>query len=253
MANDIFYYPSAAEDRYFHKLQELADKWPHEIRRYLNCFPVYASRRSFLRQLAHYELFKITIDLPGHYADFGIYFGNSFFSWHKFLEAFLPTATHKKVVGFDTFSGFPDIASEDGQTSADVQKEAGGFSSASFLEEFEALLSLHNEDGVIPSNRGSFVIGDVTKTLPVYLERNPEIRFCLLNLDMDLYEPTYLILEQCWDRLVKGGVVVLDEYATSKWPGETRAWDDFVRKNNINTVLRRFSWTNAPSAYLVKE
>jgi hypothetical protein len=252
MASDTFYYPSAGEDAFFEKLDRLVAKWPHDARHYLDLFPVYASRRSFIRQLAHYELFKLTVDLPGHYADFGVYFGKSFFSWHKFLETFTPTATHKKVIGFDSFEGFPGLAAQDGEIDGRIQKQAGGLSSSSFLEEFCALLALHNEDAVIPAARGSIVQGDICKTLPAWLKDNPEARFCLLNLDVDIYEPTRVILEGCWDRLVPGGVLILDEYATSKWPGETLAWDEFARDREIEKPLTRFPWANAPGAWLVK-
>jgi hypothetical protein len=51
---------------------------------------------------------------------------------------------------------------------------------------------------------------------------------------------------------VPGGVLILDEYATSKWPGETRAWDDFARRRNLDVTLKKFPWSNAPGAYLVK-
>jgi hypothetical protein len=69
---------------------------------------------------------------------------------------------------------------------------------------------------------------------------------------MDIYDPTMVILDNCWDLLVPGGVLILDEYATSKWPGETRAWDDFARRRNLDITLKKFSWSNAPGAYLIK-
>ena len=149
--NDSFYYPSAGEDGFYEKLRTLIEKYPHDIRHYLDLFPVYASRRSFIRQLAHYELFKKTVDLPGHYADFGVFFGKSFFIWHKFLEVLTPTATHKKVFGFDTFSGFPSLAPEDGAGDEAIQKMPGGLSAKTFLDEFVDLLALHTGDSVIPA------------------------------------------------------------------------------------------------------
>lgn len=252
MTTDTFYYPSSGEDAYFSKLERLIEKYPHDIRHYLDLFSVYASRRAFIRQLAHYELFKLTVDLPGHYLDFGVYFGKSYFTWHKLLEVFTPTATHKKVIGFDTFGGFPGLTDEDGQTDATIQKETGGLSSEAFLSEFLDLLELHNQDAVIPAGRGSIVRGDVCQTFLKWLEQNTEARFCLCNLDMDIYEPTMIVLEGCWDRLVPGGVLILDEYATSKWPGETKAWDDFATKRGLNIPLKRFSFANAPGAYLIK-
>lgn len=252
MENEIFFYPSKGEDNYYSKLDAIIKKYPHDIRHYLDLSPVYSSRRSFIRQMAHYELFKLTTDLPGHYLDFGIYYGKSYFSWHKYLELLTPTATHKKVFGFDTFSGFPDLAEEDGPEDPSVQKSAGGLSADSFLEEFKLLLDLHNQDSVIPANRGSIVIGDVTKTLPAWIGENPEARFCLINIDVDIYEPTSVILAHCWHRLVSGGVLILDEYATSKWPGETRAWDEFAAKQGVSLPVKRFPWANAPGGYVIK-
>ena len=251
-AHDSFFYPSAGEESYYQKLQALIQKYPHDIRHYLDLFPVYVDRRAFIRQLAHYELFKKTIDLPGHYADFGIYFGKSFFSWHKFIEVFAPTATHKKVFGFDTFAGFPSLSTEDGSSDQAIQKRPGGYSAETFLDEFLELLTLHNASAVLPTERGKIIQGDIIKTLPQWLEKNPEARFCLVNIDVDIYEPTTVILEGCWDRLVSGGVLILDEYATSKWPGETNAWDDFARKRGLTISLNRFPWANAPGAFTIK-
>lgn len=248
----IFYYPSAGEDKFFQNLKQITDKYPHDLRHYLNLFATYASRRSLIRQLAHYEIFKQTVDLPGHYLDFGVYFGNSFFFWHKLLEVLTPTATHKKVIGFDTFEGFPAISDEDGGEDLSVQKTVGGLSASSFLEEFRLLLELHNQDAVIPANRGQIVIGDITKRLPEWLEENPESRFCLINIDVDIYDPTLVILESCWDRLVPGGALILDEYATSKWPGETRAWDEFSAARGGLGPVKRFPWANAPGGYVIK-
>jgi hypothetical protein len=250
---DTFHYPAANEEAYFQKLRLLVEKHPHDIRHYLVNFAVYTSRRSFIRQLMHYELFKKTIDLPGHYLDFGIYFGNSYFSWHKFLEVFAPTATHKKVIGFDTFSGFPSLSAEDGDTDTSVQKVVGGYNAAAFFEEFTELVRLHNTDSVIPAERGQFVKGDICVTLPQWLKEHAEARFCLVNLDVDIYEPTLAILENCWDRVVPGGIIILDEYAATKWAGEARAWDDFVARRGLRIRLNRPPWTNVPGAYAIKE
>lgn len=243
---------SPGEDAYYAKLRALTEKFPHDIRHYLDLFPVYASRRAIIRQLAHYELFKKTIDLPGHYADFGIYFGKSYFNWHKFLEVLTPTATHKKVIGFDTFAGFPALAPEDGKVDMAVQKVPGGFSAASFLDEFSELLALHNADAVLPVERGRIVQGDVCETLPRWLEDNPEARFCLIHVDVDLYKPITAILESCWDLVVPGGVVILDEYSTARWPGASKAWDDFAERRGLRVTLNRFPWANAPGAYIIK-
>jgi hypothetical protein len=40
-------------------------------------------------------------------------------------------------------------------------------------------------------------------------------------------QPIFVILQGCWDRFVSNGVVNFDEYATSKWPSETKAYNGF--------------------------
>ncbi len=56
------------------------------------------------------------------------------------------------------------------------------------------------------------VKGDITETLPKWLEQNPHSRFSLVNLDTDIYEAAVIILEKIWPRLVNGGVLLVDDY-----------------------------------------
>ena len=55
--------------------------------------------------------------------------------------------------------------------------------------------------------------------------RNKHGRFPFLNLDVDLYEPSKVILEYLWPLMSPGGIMLLDDYA--KFPGETKAADDY--------------------------
>ncbi len=251
MTKDSFFYPAANEERYF----ENSPKFRKSGRTRSGIISICAwSTRAAGPQsvsFAHYELFKLTTELPGHYADFGVYYGNSFFTWHKLLEIFTPAATHKKVIGFDSFAGFPNLSEEDGALDERIQKEEGGFSSASFLEEFEALLSLHNGDSLIPANRGSIVKGDICETLPAWLRHASGARFCLINLDVDLYEPTKVILEQCWDRVVPGASSC--SMSMRRRLGPARPWLGRFRKiPRITSRIHRFSYANAPGGYVIK-
>ena len=76
----------------------------------------------------------------------------------------------------------------------------------------------------------------------------------MLNLDIDLYKPTFVALEQLYPKVIPGGVVVLDEYAHKDWPGESKALDDYF--NNLNTKvpdLKTFTWCGTPTTYFIKE
>jgi len=68
------------------------------------------------------------------------------------------------------------------------------------------------------------VKGDVRETIPDYVRSTPGLRISLLNLDVDLYEPTLIALEHLYPRVVSGGVVIVDEYAMPGFPGESRVF-----------------------------
>jgi hypothetical protein len=50
-------------------------------------------------------------------------------------------------------------------------------------------------------------------------------KIALLHIDVDVYDPTKVILESLWHRVVKGGILMLDDYGTVA--GETGAVDNF--------------------------
>src|SRR5579875_843148 len=64
-------------------------------------FPLYCRRNYLKRFLAHYELFRLTIDLPGDIVELGVFRGVSLMSWANFLEIRNMGDRQKKVVGFD--------------------------------------------------------------------------------------------------------------------------------------------------------
>jgi hypothetical protein len=73
------------------------------LRDVLESFVLYTRRINITRFLAHYELYKLIQDVPGSIVECGVYQGNSFFSFHKFLEIFHPGDRIRHVIGFDDF------------------------------------------------------------------------------------------------------------------------------------------------------
>jgi hypothetical protein len=217
----------------------------------LGDFAAYARRRDLVRFLAHYELFKLVVDLPGCIVEAGVFRGSSFFTWAKLMETFCPGDRSRRVYGFDHFAGLQDFAAEDGRFDAHADKQVGGY--ASSLANIETLVRLHNDDGLIPGvERCRIVDGDVKATLPKFLEDHPGLRIALLHLDMDLYEPTMTALELLYDRVLTGGVIVLDEYALVPWEGETRAVDEFLQGRGLGPVIRKFPFAPRPHGYFIK-
>lgn len=61
--------------------------------------------------------------------------------------------------------------------------------------------------------------------------------YSFIHLDCDLYQPIYAGLEFFWDRMCKGGIIAVHDYASGFWAGATNAVDDFCASRNITKVL----------------
>lgn len=89
--------------------------------------------------------------------------------------------------------------------------------------------------------------GDITKTVPKYVKGHPNLQISLLNLDTDIYEPSVTILNYLYPKIVKGGILILDDYET--FPGEAKAVDDYFKDQKIE--IKKFSFCMTP-CYMIK-
>jgi dTDP-rhamnose C3-O-methyltransferase len=202
--------------------------------------------------LAHVELFKMALEVPGDIAELGVFRGLGLFTWANLLEAYCVGNRTKVVYGFDNWRGFTALSAEDVAPSDRAGKVIGGFDPGAYLDELKDAIAIFDSDRVIPFKaRIKLVPGDIEKTVPEFLAANPGVRFSLVHFDCDLYRPTKAALESLWDRVTRGGVVIFDEYAIPEWPGETAAVDEFLARRP-DVRLRSFAWTNVLGAYLVK-
>lgn len=217
----------------------------------LRHWPAYVQRRTLPRFLAHYELFKKIVDLPGNIVELGVYRGGSFFTWSNLLETFCTTDRSRKVYGFDHFEGLrPDHFNEsDGSKNGQDDKRDWAYRTKA--EPIRALTSLHNDDNLLPGiERCVLVEGDVYESVPRFLSENPGLRINLLYFDLDLYGPTKFCLEQFYPLVVKGGVVCFDEYGLIPWQGETCAVEEFF--GAPMPTLHKFQFSTSPGGYYVK-
>ena len=204
------------------------------------------------RQLAIYELYKLSIDIPGSVIEFGVRNGANFFYLARLIEIFNPSQrfdgiSSRHLYGCDTFSGFPAIDPKDISNKSWFDMKEGGVVSnrAAFFLDLDAYL----QDSPI-AQRVHVIEGDVCKTIPALLSDAPGLRFSFVYFDLDLYKPTLDCLILLWDKIPKGGVLVFDEYALPEFPGESQAVDEFF--SNANVQLKSFPWCHCPSSYLIK-
>jgi hypothetical protein len=81
-----------------------------------------------------------------------------------------------------------------------------------------------------PENRLHYMVGDVMETLKDKATI-PE-KIAILRLDTDWYESSKYELEQMYDSVVRGGVIIFDDYYL--WDGQRRATDDFFKKIGVH-------------------
>lgn len=80
-----------------------------------------------------------------------------------------------------------------------------------------------------PQNKLHYIVGDILETLKI--ESNIPDKIAILRLDTDWYESSKFELEQLYNNVVIGGVIIFDDYY--HWDGQRRATDDFFTKLNI--------------------
>ena len=194
--------------------------------------------------IAHYELYKLTSNLPGALVECGVFKGASLLRFAGFRELFRNTCSHK-IIGFDTFGRFPEANFE---TSYGVDREYKKKPRELLENESiskDQLTSILKKKGV--GENIELVEGDIVETVPRYLKKHPELRISLLNLDTDFYEPAVVILEHLWDRIVNGGVMIADNYGI--YPGETEAVDDYFKDKNVK--IEKYDFCTTP-CYIIK-
>ena len=209
---------------------------PKNVWDYENGFYWFSPKTRLNKMLAHYELYKIIATIPGHIFELGVYKGASLVRFCTFRDA-LENDYSRKVVGFDAFGEFPkdNLEVEDDLAFIERFEDAGGHGL--------------NEDEVknVLSTKGfknfELVKGNVFDTLPKYLSDNPETRIALLHLDMDVKEPTDFALELLYERMVRGGIIVFDDY--NAVVGETFCVDEFTGKYKLK--LEKLPFYNVPT------
>ncbi len=194
-----------------------------------NSFYLNSSNDRIGKFLSHYEIYKDIVNLPGDILELGVFKGASMVRWCTFRNL-LECQGARKIYGFDAFSSFP-VGQCFGKESLEFAKDHDDSSGLGISkEDLEAILSKKNIGNV------KLFKGDVFDTLPGFLEANPYLKLSLLHLDMDIYEPTDFALKLLWDRLVPGGVMVVDDY--NAVAGATKAVDDFFADVNFSRSFK---------------
>jgi hypothetical protein len=207
-----------ADDELFNLLQGC----PIPKNELLGNLGLFIKRQALSRILFFHDLYHKIINVHGCIIEFGVRWGPNLALFESFRGIYEPYNYSRKIIGFDTFSGFPSIDGKDGKSEI-VQK--GAYSVTDNYEEYlEKILSCHEKQSPISHiKKYKLVKGDATETFRKYLEENPETIVALAYFDFDIYEPTKICLELIKSHLTKGSIIGFDQLSYSDFPGETQA------------------------------
>ncbi len=191
----------------------------------LDNFPKYVRRQSLARFLARYELFRTQQPIAGSIVECGVHHGGGLLTWAKLSAALEPYAIHRRIYGFDTFEGFPEVGSQDTPCEANPRAAAGEWAPGyDVYRELELVLEEHDRNRFLAQFKKVFLVkGNAEQTIPAFVRTHPYLVISLLFMDFDLYAPTRTALEHLVPRMGKGAVLAFDEIDNPWWPGETLA------------------------------
>lgn len=181
---------------------------------------LYLTRQSLSRINFIQTLYKMIVPVHGIVMEFGVRWGQNMALFSVLRGIHEPFNYNRRIIGFDTFKGFPAVSAEDGN----AIKEGDYTVTTGWKEELEKILSFHEQNAPI-SHKKKYELcdGDATITLPNFLKTHPETVIALAYFDFDLYQPTKVCLEAILPHITKGSILAFDELNCPEFPGETLA------------------------------
>ena len=200
------------------------------------------------RQMFFADLYQQILNVPGIIVEFGTRWGQNLATLQSLRAILEPYHHRRRIVGFDTFEGFPSVSPQDGTSDAAT---TGAYSVTEGYDEYlHQLLTLREQQSPLSEVQKFEVIkGNASETFAQYLDDHPETIVAMAYFDMDLYQPTVDCLKLLQGRLTKGSIVGFDELNHAAFPGESLAVKDVLGLDSVQ--LRRSSWSADESYFVV--
>ena len=133
-----------------------------------NSFSKFITPNVYKRYLQRYELYKLTKNIEGSIFECGIGAGGGLFNWILCKEIIEPFNHTKKIIGFDTFSGFPSVSKHEKKGNKKIST-VGSFSTTKLYEDvLSKILEYHAfESPADHIKRHDLVKGDASKTIKI--------------------------------------------------------------------------------------
>jgi hypothetical protein len=181
--------------------------------------------------IAHWELYKEIVAIPGDIVELGVYKGSSLIRFATFRQL-LENDFSRKIHGFDIFGSFPrnhlDLVSDINFVS-EFEKQGGpGLDS----QKLNSILTTKGFKNIFLHE------GNILNSLETFLREEPQTRIALLHLDLDVFVPTEFALNLLYERVVPGGLILFDDFNFVE--GATLAIENFCRLNDLKLIKTQY-------------
>jgi hypothetical protein len=172
---------------------------------------------------ATFELATQVANVEGLVLEFGVRHANS--------TRQLASLAMQDVHGFDSFEGIPEDWHDEGR---------GSYSTKGIIPKVPSNIHLHT--------------GWFDATLPKFLANN-SANVRLINIDCDIYSSTKTVLDLLAKRIVKGTVIIFDEYIGNQhWrEDEFKAFQEAVKAYGWTYEYISFSFFTKQVVVLIKD
>ena len=198
---------------------------------YMKCKPYTMTSKERLFALFQAVKYVKEKNIEGDFVECGVWRGGSSMMSALSLEE----DQTRKLFLYDTFEGMNAPTSDDvniiGESAENTWQgrdkcEAG-------IEEVKSNMAKTK----YPEGNIKYIAGMVENTIPKTI---PD-KIAILRLDTDWYESTYHELTYLFPKLVKGGVLIIDDYG--HWQGARKAVDTYFSETGIPILLNRIDYT----------
>lgn len=233
--------PNKADAISYESFLDLFNGCPVPENEKINHLGLFIRRQAMSRIIFMYELYKKIIGVHGVILEFGVRWGQDLALFESFRGMLEPFNYNRKIVGFDTFEGFPSISDKDKLT-----REGDMGVTEKYEVYLDKMLEAHESTSPISHlKKYELVKGDATLTFKRYLDEHPETIISFAYFDFDIYEPTKICLELCRDRLTRGSIIGFDELNHPDWPGETVALKEILGLDKVRVERLPFMPTGS--------
>jgi len=203
------------------------------------CLGLFMRSSALAKILFLNELYELINDRPGVIVEFGTWWGQNLALFENLRALHEPFNASRRVIGFDTFTGYPSVSDQDRRSETIIE---GGYKVSDDYESFlDSLLRYHEDNNVLRNVRKTELVkGDVEKIAKDYFGKHPEIVIALAYFDMALYEPSKAAFEAIKPHLIPGSVLMLDEFNSREYPGETVAFQEVMGDLSFEFRKSRF-------------